>query len=1355
MKMKKLFAGLLCLILILNASPICLPASAAASGGVTSTFSVTASNNTFTISRDSTDTAETVRCRTVGLSALPGIHFTNVDTTLTFSVGEGSKTVTVTETAVRNIPVLYRYQTGNLREYALEVLDASGFLLAEGTRGINYGSGYKFSNKYVNSDVTDLIYLYCSGGQTFQTNTSYYTDVAYSASTNNPILVKDTGYGQAVHTVSTSALFTHTGGIPADYFDAVGDDMYVTVGYTAQEVQDGFAYIQILADNDTTFDGNDSDRTVSSPSTSLYKACYEIDSTSATPQTSDKKFYFPHRYNYANRSSGNQAVTWTEFSDDKEYLYKQLFKSGNYRPDYSGSVRVSPSVGNINIRFNAGGDSDDDWKFKDLFVRLALADTAAPVALAADCSSFIPVKRSPVTVNVTFSEIVNAEGTVLHTSWGDLAVRQNSGNLSNVVPYFGFITAESGTAFSITGLTGTVQDLKGHAFSGTIPTSFSASVASLQTPTNTVNGYNISCLSDFYWYADTVSSNRPNLSAILTSDIIIPDTAAPGITALGGTHGFYGSFNGNGHKINNLKITSPGNGYMGLFSRVLTGGAIRDLTVENADISATTPSMIGGICGENNGTVENCVFSGRVSATVSGGQQNGSGYAMGGICGVNTGTVRNSMAINRSNTVLLSNRWQNMTVGGVAGKNSGSVEGCLFYGLYSEFSQNITRGAVSGSNTGSIENCVGLHDNSNYFSYAIGSDSGTSAGNEFLDASEFPNGHACWVLNGGVTDGTQTWYQTIGTDDFPCFSGSTVYKHGNNYVNEIVHEYAAVNWIWAPDHSSATAGLECVDCDAAAQVPASVSVSYDTRSVTYTATAEYNGQTFISDGIVLTLYDIIFKNYDGDTLAEVFTAEGILPVYPNSAALEKPADNYYVYTFSGWDPPITAAVSDAVYTARYTSSDRYYTINFYDEDGTLLQTGQYTYDYDVSCPTPSKESDDYYDYEFAGWADENGNTSQYTTFTVYGNQNYWATYSQISKNEYCNITFKNYDGETLATIFTQNGNTPVYPYSTAPEKPADNYYVYTFSGWDPPITAAVCDAVYTAQYTSSEKNYWSEPEWIWNGTTSATAVFTCRNDSSIVSEISASISQKFIPHAGREFTATVTGPDGKTYEDKKYSFPVLSLGKNTVSIPDSNEAEPAVFWFIPPESGYYRICSKGNADTGIEIYENDNYYYFGSDENSGDGRNFDCIFYSYKDDLFKLKLYSYEGAATVDIYIEKTNIRGFAGLALSDNSCLGSVIVDLRDRQLTNGVAVFAGYDENGLLTAVQTQPLTNGENKSLDFSVSTVSKLGKVKMMLFENFAAAKPLCRPMLIYEAEDYIPEDPGGPDDPPEDEHPDNE
>ena len=67
-----------------------------------STFSVTSSDNRFIVTRagEGVDAAETVRYRTVGLSAYAGQHFTEKSGTLTFPAGQSAITNTVDRKSV-------------------------------------------------------------------------------------------------------------------------------------------------------------------------------------------------------------------------------------------------------------------------------------------------------------------------------------------------------------------------------------------------------------------------------------------------------------------------------------------------------------------------------------------------------------------------------------------------------------------------------------------------------------------------------------------------------------------------------------------------------------------------------------------------------------------------------------------------------------------------------------------------------------------------------------------------------------------------------------------------------------------------------------------------------------------------------------------------------------------------------------------------------------------------------------------------------------------------------------------------------------------------------------------------------
>jgi hypothetical protein len=94
---------------------------------------------------------------------------------------------------------------------------------------------------------------------------------------------------------------------------------------------------------------------------------------------------------------------------------------------------------------------------------------------------------------------------------------------------------------------------------------------------------------------------------------------------------FTGTFDGQGYEICDLFINRPQEHYVGLFGYVgCRGGVIKNVGMVNASVAGKT--RVGGLVGDNDGTVRNSYATG----AVSGDRQ------VGGLVGVNGGIVRNS-----------------------------------------------------------------------------------------------------------------------------------------------------------------------------------------------------------------------------------------------------------------------------------------------------------------------------------------------------------------------------------------------------------------------------------------------------------------------------------------------------------------------------------------------------------------------------------------------------------------------------------------------------------------------------------------------------------------------------------------
>ena len=124
---------------------------------------------------------------------------------------------------------------------------------------------------------------------------------------------------------------------------------------------------------------------------------------------------------------------------------------------------------------------------------------------------------------------------------------------------------------------------------------------------------------------------------------------------------YTGTFNGKDKTITGLTVKQEGTNYVGLFGRIGSGGTVKDVTLTKA--SVTGGSYVGGVAGQNYGTVENCSVDGTVTGT---------GYTdTGGIVGCNYGTISGCKA---EGTVTGSES----NVGGIAGESAlgATIEGC-------------------------------------------------------------------------------------------------------------------------------------------------------------------------------------------------------------------------------------------------------------------------------------------------------------------------------------------------------------------------------------------------------------------------------------------------------------------------------------------------------------------------------------------------------------------------------------------------------------------------------------------------------------------------------------------------------
>ena len=625
---------------------------------------------TFTISRTNKTMAETVKYRLVNLSAYAGQHYnvtkvngqssSALSGNLTFAAGDDKKTILVTENTSVNIEAYKYYYNGTKRSYKLEITDAGGFCLADKTR--SFTTGTQFTTTKVSKSITDLVYFngtnYASG-----LSSSKYMDVSYTPPTsdvetkgtlNGYVLIDDSyDYSKKPATVSTSSLISSTGAT-ANYLKTIGYKIYATVCFTEKEKDDGYAYVQILAGTSSySYDGADPNGSVNTPVNSLYKACFELQK-STTVYDGEGKQFFPHRYDYANRTAGSQQSSHTEFYLADGYLWGHSFKNSSYQASNSGSLVLDADVSNITTRFDCGGSDDDTWGYKDLFVRMALCDATAPTIL--DVNSIVVAGGiygygNMVYITIPFTEIVTVTGNpTLNTTWGTLNYIAGSG--TNVLTFSGHIEADLGTALTVNSISvnanDAIKDLMGNFYGNTnINKAFSnlqvtnpwKGSGTASNPYIIMDRYQLDLLSRQVWAGNYYSGQYFKLGADIEYSHSNDDTwdkttsFTSNFTSIGGWgNSFKGTFDGDGHSISGIRIYKSGSANtdecQGLFGLTYSGSMVKNLVLY--DINIVGKNQVGVVAGSAGGTIQDCyVYNSRIQANSgsSKGIINGSGSA--------------------------------------------------------------------------------------------------------------------------------------------------------------------------------------------------------------------------------------------------------------------------------------------------------------------------------------------------------------------------------------------------------------------------------------------------------------------------------------------------------------------------------------------------------------------------------------------------------------------------------------------------------------------------------------------------------------------------------------------------------
>ena len=234
------------------------------------------------------------------------------------------------------------------------------------------------------------------------------------------------------------------------------------------------------------------------------------------------------------------------------------------------------------------------------------------------------------------------------------------------------------------------------------------------------------------------------LNVLLDADIDFSEEDVSGLLN-GGASSFYGIFDGNGHSITNVKSKYYPYILMGNNYGTIKNVRIRNATVPSRNYSADFRSGI--LCSNNYGTIENCAVENAVIKT------------------------KKKTEYDDEMTIKL------RVHSALAGGNYGTIK--------DSFVKDITFDG-DGDTYPLSQSFTGSHIENTYYLSEKAEDKNAKT------AQQFASGEVCSLLNHGVSDGSQYWYQNIDNDGEKDQAPVADSSHGTVYTGyqECVKSYS-------------------------------------------------------------------------------------------------------------------------------------------------------------------------------------------------------------------------------------------------------------------------------------------------------------------------------------------------------------------------------------------------------------------------------------------------------------------------------------------------------------------------------------------------------------------------------------
>ena len=384
--------------------------------------------------------------------------------------------------------------------------------------------------------------------------------------------------------------------------------------------------------------------------------------------------------------------------------------------------------------------------------------------------------------------------------------------------------------------------------------------------------YEISNAGQLYWFAGLVNGTLDGVeqntlaNAILTANITVNEnlldslqydtegnvsngsdfiTWTPIADWMGNrTTQYSGTFDGNNKTVSGLYFNGDST-CIGLFGSSESDGNIKNVGVVDSYFKGN--DHVGGVCGNNAGTITNCYNAGNLTAIES-------SATVGGICGYNNGgTVTNCY-----NTGTVTATGSVASVGGVCGCSIAPISNCYNIGTVTATSSSADISGICGYYFGPIKNCYYLAD--------------TEDENGGKTTAQFASGEVAYLLSQGCTVGEgedavtysgSIWGQALGEngDTYPVLDiTKKVYqvdkydgcegKPGSStkvYSNQSTSIYGEHSFAYEPVENGNAIKATCNECGATYTVKLTRPAATSDEKIVYDGTEKKAG-TAIDSG---------------------------------------------------------------------------------------------------------------------------------------------------------------------------------------------------------------------------------------------------------------------------------------------------------------------------------------------------------------------------------------------------------------------------------------------------------------------------------------------------------------------------